>query len=80
MWQADLELHNDDIYIARQLNIDPVEWAVIKQKLDRLNIIAFDEGGNIINSSIKTSFFAAKRFSEQQRAKKLGRKKKPPSA
>lgn len=77
MWQANMELHNDDVYIARQLNIDPIVWAVIKAKIDRLNIIAYDKDGNIINTGIKTKFHAAEAFSEQQRKKKLGRKKKP---
>ena len=39
-------------------------------KLDRLHLI-LDEGGNLINSSIKTKFLAASAFSEQQRQKKL---------
>lgn len=77
MWQADMMLHNDDIYIARQLNMDSVRWAEIKSKLDRLHIIAFDDSGNIINSGIKTSFIAAQKFSEQQKTKRLNKKKKP---
>ncbi len=74
MWQADLQLHNDDIYIARQLNMEPIRWAEIKTKLDRLHIV-FNESGNLINSDIKTKFHAAEAFSKQQKEKRKNKKK-----
>ena len=73
MWQAEMQLHNDDIYIARQINIEPARWAQIKQKLDRLHLI-FDESGNLTNMAIKSKYLAAAAFSRQQAEKKAGKK------
>lgn len=77
MWQADMQLQNDDVYIGRQLNIDPARWSEIKSKLDHLNLVYLDGAGNLMNSALKSKFHAAEAFSKQQRDKKQGRKKKP---
>lgn len=75
MWQADMELHNDDIYISRQLNIEPRKWAAIKQKLDRLHIV-FADGQNLINIGIKNKFHAAEAYSRQMSENRQKRKRK----
>lgn len=76
MWQADMQLHDDDIYIARQLNMDAITWAQIKQKFDRLNII-FSDGGKLINSDIKTKYHAAEAYSKEQKDRRNKRKNTP---
>lgn len=74
MWQSNMRLNNDDINIAWQLKIDPLEWARIKKKLLDFGIL-LNDNGYLINSAMKTKFFGAEKYCEQQSQKRKNRRK-----